>query len=427
MADAYLFSEHAVKQLQRNHDALRLEVQQLNARIESDKGRPWGTELRQDAVFCVANETITARSSATLGTGEANIHQKDPRGTASNDTGLTADIYNVSDSAISSGDYFRAVRDFKTGDWLAEAGAAGTTVTADISYVKAEAYWTYTGSAYPSTTSAVIASVQVKKCDLDGTVDGSAFTCLLPITNTGNDPNVVTGQIFTAAKFTDPSDDAETWAALSGHEDAAIGVVRMLTGNFPANDATGWAEMDGNQTAGDCASGSAINFAGRIPIQGTVGAHAGTVGASTTSGSTSGATGSTTPDTGTTSSTAVSVNITGASVATDTSETDIESTDEADAGTIEVTTETLNHDSAGPDETDVVTELTGHESLEHTHTIPDPGHEHDVTGTFSGTADAHTHTVAGDPHTHTVTAHTHTIEQMGTCGVKFYERVDNSA
>jgi len=91
----------------------------------------------------------------------------------------------------------------------------------------------------------VIASVQVKKSDLDGTESGAAFTCYLPITNTGNDPNVIPGQIFLAAETEDPSDSTTSWSGISGYEDAAIGTVRMMAQNNPSGPSSGWAKMDG--------------------------------------------------------------------------------------------------------------------------------------------------------------------------------------
>ena len=402
MAGGFVLSAHAVAQLKKNYDALRLEVQHINARIATDKARPFGTELREDAVIFKAAEEITARRGTTLGSGPANRQDQEPGATATGDSGRGENVYNVNDTAIASGDYFKAVRDFKTGDWLAQAAGGGgstTVIDADICYVVAQSYWTYSGGNYPSTTSTIIASVQVKKCDSDGTATGSTFTCWLPVCNTGCDPNVVTGQIFTAGKFINPSDSSESWAAISGHEDAAIGTVRMLTGNFPANDATGWAEMDGNQDPGESAAGVAIDMDGAVPK------HAAAV--NTDNGGVDTPSGSTSID----SDGGHTVSITTTSVTTDSSETGITSTDAMDAGTVEATTTEVEEADMMP--TTVVDSITGGDDLEHTHNIADPGHPHTLTGTFSGTMAAYWHN------------HTHQIQKSIT--LRFFERIDNSS
>ena len=452
MANGYLLSAHAVKQLEQNYNALRLEVQSLNARIETDRWRPHGTELREDAVIFKAAEEITARSGTTLGSGTANIHHKENGGTATGDSGRVQNVYNVSETAISSGDYFRAVREFKSGDWLAEAAEGGgstTVIDADISYVVAQSYWTYTGSEYPSTTSELIASVQVKKCDADGTATGSAFTCLLPVCNTGCDPNVVTGQIFTAAKFTDPSDSSETWAALSGHEDAAIGTVRMLTGNFPADETTGWAKMDGSENA---ANGSGIDMTGAVPKHdcsvsaGT--SNGGTADPSTTTGATapSGTTSSGTTGSSGTLTTSSASGTTGAAG----SHTHTVSVSGTTSGSGTLTTST--HSAAltwGEDDMSYLETVAGFSAVDndgdgdpdawtHNHTIASHTHTFSDSATTS-TSGSHTHTIGSHSHdvashTHTipalsvsVNAHTHTTQKQLTVSLCFYERIDNSS
>ncbi len=235
----FVLKQRAVEQLQNHHDRLRHELKRLDAKIGSYRSRPVGTELREDAIIGKATTTVTARSGATLGSGTFEIQTADGTGmpattAAPNRNTITA--YNVTDTTIASGTYVRLVRDFATGEWLTETVEAtgGGSSVREISYVKAQGYWTYTGSDYPSTTSTVIASVSVKKCDLDGTESGSAFTCYLPITNTGNDPNVVTGQIFIAAETLDPSDSATSWSALSGHEDATTAIAISPDGRWLA-------------------------------------------------------------------------------------------------------------------------------------------------------------------------------------------------
>ena len=65
------------------------------------------------------------------------------------------------------------------------------------------------------------------------------------------------------------------------------------------------------------------------------------------------------------------------------------------------------------DRVGVVDGITGGDDLEHSHTIPDPGHTHTLTGTFTGSMDAYEH------------SHTHQIQKTKT--LRFYERIDNSA
>jgi len=266
----FVLKQRAVEQLQNHHDRLRHELKRLDAKIGSYRSRPVGTELREDTIIGKATTLVTARSGATLGSGTFEIQTADGTGmpattAAQNRNTITA--YNVTDTTIASGTYVRLVRDFATGEWITETVEAtgGGSSVREISYVKAQGYWTiFSGSAFPSTTSDVVASVSVKLCDVDGTESGSSFTCLLPITNTGNDPNVVPGQIFIAAETLDPSDSAASWSALAGHEDAAIGTVRMLTRNHPTAATSGWAEMDGTENAADN-GGSGIDMTGAVP------------------------------------------------------------------------------------------------------------------------------------------------------------------
>ena len=398
MATSYTLTKSALEQLRKDHHQLRTQLQALAPSILRASRR---TPMRDDLLIGKATEAVAGRSGVNLSRGSFTVQELSSAGVLT-DTEKTHTVFNIGEEDISSGDYFPLERDYKSSRWVARKPAAGggstTVVDADICYVVAQSYWTYTGSDYPSTTSAIIASVSVKKCDADGTPDGDAFTCWLPICNTGCDPNVVTGQIFTAGKFIDPSDSSETWAALSGHEDAAIGTVRMLTGNFPANDATGWAEMDGNQDAAESAAGVAIDMDGAVPK------HAAAVntdngGVDTPNGNTS-----TDNDGG------HAVTITTTQVTTDSSETGINSTDASDAGTVEATTAEVEEADMMP--TTVVDGITGGDDLEHSHTIPDPGHTHTLTGTFTGSMDAYEH------------SHTHQIQKTKT--LRFYERIDNS-
>ena len=399
MADFYTLTKSSIAALQKDHQRLRTAVKNLqtNEMRLSHKG-----SQRENIRIGKAQDSVAARSGANMSGGTFDIQDVSEAGSLSN-SGATATAYNVSGETITQGAYVPLVRDYQTGHWITRplpAGGGSTTVVeADICYVVAQSYWTYTGSDYPSTTSAIIASVSVKKCDADGTPDGDAFTCWLPICNTGCDPNVVTGQIFTAGKFIDPSDSSETWAALSGHEDAAIGTVRMLTGNFPANDATGWAEMDGNQDAAESAAGVAIDMDGAVPKHAAA-VNADNGGVDTPNGNTS-----TDNDGG------HAVTITTTQVTTDSSETGINSTDASDAGTVEATTAEVEEADMMP--TTVVDGITGGDDLEHSHTIPDPGHTHTLTGTFTGSMDAYEH------------SHTHQIQKTMT--LRFYERIDNSA
>ncbi|MCP4511353.1 MAG: hypothetical protein GY826_33705, partial [Fuerstiella sp.] len=330
-----------------------------------------------------------------------------------------------------------------TGQWLTETGEStgGGPSVREISHVTAQGYWTYTGSDYPSTTSTVIASVSVKKCDLDGTESGSAFTCYLPITNTGNDPNVVTGQIFIAAETLDPSDSATSWSALSGHEDAAIGTVRMLTRNHPTAATSGWAEMDGTENDADN-GGSGIDMTGAVPkhdcdvTAGT--SNSGTADPSTTSGAaapsgstgtgTTGSSGTLTTDasTGTTGSAGAHTHSIGSHTHTVSAFTGTASGTTGGSGTLTTSTHSIDLVWAEEDMsyTENVAGFNGvsdddadgdpenythnHTISSHTHSIGSHYHTFNPATTASsgttGSDGAHTHTYS---HDHDVPTHTH--------------------
>lgn len=408
MATSYTLTKSALEQLRKDHHQLRTQLQALAPSIIRASRR---TPMRDDLLIGKATEAVAGRSGANLSSGSFTVQELSGAGVLT-DTAKTHTVFNIGEEDISSGDYFPLERDYKSSRWVARkpaaGGGGGGGSTTDVVYVKAQEYWQH-GVNYPSAGGGM-GWVGVKKCDRDGTGEtGAEFDCYLPVPE-NTDPNVITDQVFAAVEITDQSDSATSWAAVSDVSDAPIGTVRMITGNAPTA-AQGWAEMDGAQDDTKTASGTAINMAGRVPLAGTPGTAAGTVSPSAT-------TSSTTPDTVTTSSVAAAVSISGASANTSTVETGIESTDSEIAGTITATSDTLNHDSAGPDMTDVVTEVTD-DGLDHTHQITDPGHQHEVTVSVTGTADAHTHTVPGDPHTHD-------IELQATMTLSFYERIDNS-
>jgi len=412
----FVLKQRAVEQLQNHHDRLRHELKRLDAKIGSYRSRPVGTELREDAIIGKATTTVTARSGATLGSGTFEIQTADGTGmpattAAPNRNTITA--YNVTDTTIASGTYVRLVRDFATGQWLTETVEAtgGGSSVREISYVKAQGYWTYTGSDYPSTTSTVISSVSVKKCDIDGTESGAAFTCYLPVTNTGNDPNVVTGQIFIAAETLDPSDSATSWSALAGHEDAAIGTVRMLTRNHPTAATSGWAEMDGLENAGGN-GGSGIDMTGAVPkhdcdvSEGT--SNSGTADPSTT-------TGSTTP--GTTLS-AINTTLNGGTVSTDSSgtlTTDAATGSSGSAGAHTHATGSHTHTVSGTSGTSSGTTGGSGTLTTSTHSIDTVWAEEDmsITESVAGFASMSDSDADGTPdnydHNHTVASHSHSI------------------
>lgn len=491
----FVLKQRAVEQLQNHHDRLRHELKRLDNKIGLYRTRPVGSELREDTIIGKATTLVTARAGATLGSGTFEIQTADGAGmpattAAPNRNTITA--YNVTDTTIASGTYVRLVRDFATGEWITETvEAAGGSSVREISYVKAQGYWTiFSGSAFPSTTSDVVASVSVKLCDVDGTESGAAFTCLLPITNTGNDPNVVPGQIFIAAETLDPSDSAASWSALAGHEDAAIGVVRMLTRNNPSGPASGWAEMDSTDNAAP--RGSGIDMAGAVPkhdcdvSEGT--SNSGTADPSTTSGSTNpgyrmstinmtGSSGIMTTDSsgtlttdaasGTTDSAGAHTHATGSHTHTVSGTSGTSSGTTGGSGTL--TTSTHSIETVWAEEDMSITESVAgfaaisdsdadgtpdnydhnHTIASHTHTIGSHSHSFSsTTGSSSGStasSGAHTHTFGSHDHdlashNHTIAAHEHQIPQLSVPGVAhthttekqltktlcFFERIDNS-
>ena len=480
MVDSFLLGGKAVRQLRDNHERLRLEVQKLNARVGNYKHQT-DTGLREDAVIGKAETAISARAGTTLGSGTVSIFNKTAGSGVIADSGRTdVTAYNVTDEAIASGEYVRMVRDFRSGDWLVETveSTGGGSSVREISYVKAQGYWTQTGSDYPSATSAVVASVSVKKCDLDGTVTGAAFTCYLPVTNSGHDPNVVPDQIFIATETEDPSDSATSWSALSGHEDAAIGTVRMMTGNFPADESTGWSEMDGNQTTSMTASGSAIDMSGSVPKHhATVGtASSGQDEPSTAVSSFSGATGSDGGEaTGTSSAGSHTHGVgshshsysstSGWGGATTGSSSGTTGTASGYTGYSGILTTSTHSEPLVWAETDYsyYEEVAGFsmmtdddydgepEDFDHNHEVPshrhDLGshqhsigdhvhaggsHQHSVSGTTSsasgttGSDGSHSHSVTTSDHTHSLTVSGQTCEQQKTTTLRFYERVSNA-
>jgi len=476
MADGYLLGGKAVEQLRENHDRLRFEVQKLNARVGTYK-HSTGNSLREDAVIGKAESAITARSGTTLGSGTVSIFNKTQGGTAIVDSGRTdVTAYNVTDAAISSGDYVRLIRDFRSGDWIVETveSTGGGSSVREISYVKAQGYWDRTANLpLPSSTSAVVAYVSVKKCDLDGTESGAAFTCYLPITNTGNDPNVVPGQIFIASETEDPSDSATSWSALAGHEDAAIGTVRMLTLNHPSGPESGWAKMDGVDNSDP---GSGIDMTGAVPKHdcavdaGT--SNGGTADPSTTSGAaapsgstgtgTTGSSGTLTTDasTGTTSSAGAHTHSIGSHTHQVSAFTGTASGTTGGSGTLTTSTHSIDlvwaeedmsytenvagfngvSDDDGDSDPDNYTH--NHTIASHTHTIGSHYHTFNPDTTASsgttGSDGAHVHSIGSHDHdvpshTHTipslsvsVASHTHTTQKQLTKTLCFFERIDNA-
>ncbi len=426
MAKIYTLTKAAVRALQADHHRLRTQMQTLGENPLRGNNR---TPQRDDLLIGKASGAVAARSGATMTSALFTVQAVSNTGVRTA-TAKPLAVYNVGGTAISSGDYLPIERDYRSGTWVARApGAAGAAADGTtIVYVKAQEYWQH-GGTLPSAGGAM-AWISCKLCDRDGTGEtGAAFDCYLPVPP-HMDPNVVVSQVLSAAEIEDQSDSATSWSAVSDVSDLAVGSVKMMTGNNPTPE-HGWVRMDGSQDTDRTAGGLQLNMAGRLPEANSLGTEKGTINASEFTSIVTPDTvtsSSTTPDTMTTSSTGVTVSITGSSVTTGTNTTGIESTDPADAGSIDVTTETINHDSGGPDETDVVTEVTVGD-LEHSHTITETAHAHSVSGTFTGTADSHNHTVAGDPHTHQVPGdpHRHQIEHVATLGLYFFERIDNSA
>ena len=386
MANFYTLTRDSIKKLQADHQRIRTAIVNLQ---QAGNRMAYKATQRDDSLVAKATGAVAARSGATITSGTFTIQAVDSAGTLA-DSNDTATVFNVGDTAITSGDYHNIHRDYRTGEWVTHAPGGGSA-TVNICYVIAQENWMYS-STLPSAGGGM-AWVSVKKCDQDGTnPTGAAFDCFLP-TPPHMDPNVIQDQVFCAAEFEDQSDSASTWASISDISDLAIGSVKMMTGNAPTV-AQGWAPMDGNQDTATTATGTALDIDGRSPLAAGVGTTGGDLSPSSTTGAAS-----------------VSVNITGSSVTTDSSETGIEGTSSEPAGTISVTTETINHDSAGMDEIDVVTDVTD-DGLDHSHTITDPGHTHNVSGTFTGTADSHTHSLVGARHPY--------------MGLLFYEGVNNS-
>jgi len=385
MANFYTLTRESIKKLQADHQRIRTAI--VNLQQAGNRMAHKATQ-RDDSLVAKATGAVAARSGATITSGTFTIQAVDSAGTLA-DSNDTATVFNVGDTAISSGDYYNIHRDYRTGQWITHAPGSGGGATVNICYVIAQENWMYS-STLPSAGGGM-AWISVKKCDQDGTnPTGAAFDCFLP-TPPHMDPNVITNQVFCAAEFEDQSDSASTWASISDISDLAIGSVKMMTGNTPTA-AQGWVPLDGNQDTTKTAGGNAIDMDGRSPLAAALGATGGDLAPSDT-----------------TSSVGVAVSITGAAANTGSSETGIEGTSSDPAGTISVTTETINHDSAGMDEIDVVTEVTD-DGLDHSHTITDPGHTHTVSGTFTGTASAHAHEIDLHP----------------WAGILFYERVNNS-
>ncbi len=461
MAEAYALTRQSVEKIKADLERLRTQV----ANLEHGRLRgAYKTPMRDDAVIGKASGNVNARSGTSLSSGSFTIQTLTSDGDLS-DSGRTEIAWNLGDDQISSGDYLQLERDYRSGRWVTHAAAAasgGGSAVREISYVKAQGYWTYTGSAYPSTTSSVIASVQVKKSDLDGTESGSAFTCYLPITNTGNDPNVIPGQIFLAAETEDPSDSTTSWSGISGYEDAAIGTVRMMAQNNPSGPSSGWAKMDGTDNAD---LGSGVDMTGAVPKHdcsvsaGT--SNGGTADPSTTTGATapsgttttnvtgssgtlttssaSGTTGAASGTTGAAGSHTHTVSVSGTTGGSGTLTTSTHSESvswaEPDYSYLEEVAGFNAVDDDGDGEPDSVTH--NHTISSHTHTFSDSAttsssgsHTHTI-GSHTHSIGSHDHTLASHTHTIpalsvTVSSHTHTTQKQLTKTLCFYERIDNS-
>tara|TARA_B100000686_G_scaffold306841_1_gene346563 strand:- start:966 stop:2123 length:1158 start_codon:yes stop_codon:yes gene_type:complete len=383
VTDAYALSRQSVDKIKQDLERLRTQVANLDhGRLRAAHKAP----QRDDYLVAKAGGTVAARSGSTLTSGIFTIQDVSNTGALS-DSARTETAWNLGTTAITSGEFVPIERDYRTGRWIARAPGGGTSV--NIAYVIAVENWQYS-TTFPSAGGGM-AWVSVKKVDRDGTGStGSAFDCWLPVPP-HMDPNVIEDQVFCAAEFADQSDGETSWAAISDVSDLAVGSVKMMTGNTPTA-AQGWVPLDGNQDTTKTADGNAVDMDGRSPLATAVGTHGGDLNPSDQ-----------------TSAEEVSINITGSSVTTGSSETGIEGTSSEPAGSITVTTEELMHDSGGPDTTTVVTDVTD-DGFEHAHELADPGHTHAVSGTFTGTADSHRHD----------------IELHPWCGIYFYERIDNS-
>ena len=447
MAEAYALTRQSVEKIKADLERLRTQV----ANLEHGRLRgAYKTPMRDDAVIGKASGNVNARSGTSLSSGSFTIQTLTSDGDLS-DSGRTETAWNLGEDQISSGDYLQLERDYRSGRWVTHAAAAasgGGSAVREISYVKAQGYWTYTGSAYPSTTSSVIASVQVKKSDLDGTESGSAFTCYLPITNTGSDPNVIPGQIFLAAETEDPSDSTTSWSGISGYEDASIGTVRMMAQNNPSGPSSGWAKMDGTDNA---ELGSGVDMSGAVPKHdcsvsaGT--SNGGTADPSTTTGATApgGTTSSGTSGSSGTLTTSSASGTTGAAG----SHTHTVSVSGSTGGSGTLTTST-HSESITWAETDYsyLEEVAGFNGADddadgepddwtHNHTIASHTHSFSDSATTSSSG-SHSHSIGSHDHdvpshTHTIPAlsvtvssHTHTTQKQLTKTLCFYERIDNS-
>ena len=410
MPDFWTLTRASIKKLQADHQQIRTAITNLQ---QAGNRMAHKHPQRDDSLVAKATGSVAARSGTATTSGTFTIQDVATTGALA-DTTDSATVFNLGDTAITSGDYYNIHRDYRTGAWVTHApgtGGGGSAVR-EISYVKAQGYWTYSGSVFPSTTSAVIASVSVKLCDKDGTeTAAAAFTCWLPITNTGNDPNVVPGQIFIAAETIDPSDSAASWSGISGYEDAAIGTVRMLTQNEPAAATSGWAKMDGTENS-VANGGTAIDMTGAVPKHdcdvspGT--SNSGTADPSTTSDST-------TP--GTTLS-AINTTLNGGTVSTDSSgtlTTDAASGTTGSAGAHTHATGSHTHTVSGTSGSSSGTTGASGTLTTSTHTIDLVWCEEDMSYTetvagFSGITDDD---ADGDPenytHNHTIASHSHSI------------------
>lgn len=390
MATSYTLTKSALEQLRKDHHQLRTQLQALAPSMLRASRR---TPMRDDLLIGKATEAVAGRSGVNLSSGSFTVQELSSAGVLT-DTEKTHTVFNIGEEDIASGDYFPLERDYKSSRWVARkpaaGGGGGGGSTVDVVYVKAQEYWQYSGD-YPSAGGGM-AWVGVKKCDRDGAGEtGAEFDCYLPVPE-NTDPNVVTGQVFGAVEITDQSDSSTSYAAVSDVSDAPIGTVRMITGNAPTA-AQGWAAMDGTQDNTKTASGTAIDMSGRSPLAAAAGTSGGDLSPSAT-----------------TSATSVSVNITGSSVNTDSATTGITSTDGASAGVVEGVTSDTDAEEADTMPMTVLESITGGDELTHSHGITDPGHQHGVSGTFTGSADSHTHTIDRHP----------------WMGLVFVERIDNS-
>ena len=432
----------------------------------------WSHYFSQFVVTVEITPAEYEEETRKLGFGQGTALIKDNDGVTVTDTGAMSYLYNCTDSAIPVGTICRAVRDPVTLDYIVESASI---TDRPVSFVKAQGYWTRDTPTFPSTRSDIDANVSVKRCDKDGTVNGAAFWCYLPSTNTGHDPNVVPGQIFTAAETKDPSDDASSWTALSGHEDAAIGTVRMFARNDPAGPELGWAEMNGVDNAAP--KGSGIDMTGAVPkndCSATPGtSNSGdadpstqttstTPGASATEIGETDSSGELTTDAagGTTGSGGSHTHATGSHSHSFSDTSSSSSGTTGGSGTLTTSTHTI--DTFWVEEVTMYTEtVAGFASLTdddedgevddytHYHTVPSHthstgSHTHYVSGTTgsssgsTSSAGSHTHSVGS--HVHQIATHTHTIPALAVPGVShrhdievqktktlcFFERIDNA-